>query len=316
MAKKIIIFLSTMKKSSRLKYATKRLKELKLKYKIFYGISGKNEREKKIIYSQYDREKVLSYLGREMGFNEIAGQWKIIKMFKYAIKKKYQNIIFFDDDFYPSRLFREWIDKKIYFKGNKIIQFQCMPTGFLQKKYLSVLNNKVKVYYAQTHLFNPGAAQVTIGFMKKFIKITNGKTIGLGDYPFNFFKNDIKLMLTIPFMGYPDDKGFSYLSEERKYTEKTLFKNFRKFLYKIIGIKFVNKIFNFFRIPYYVLFIPFLFRKYKNLDYYIEYYFEKYFYKLINPILNFYIDIENIYTLKSSYPKDLKKFAKYRVFDN
>ena len=29
-----------------------------------------------------------------------------------------------------------------------------------------------------------------------------------------------------------------------------------------------------------------------------------------------FIDIQNIYTLKSSYPKDLKKFAKYRVFDN
>ena len=48
MAKKIIIFLSTMKKSPRLKYITKRLKQLSLKYKIFYGISGKNDREKKI----------------------------------------------------------------------------------------------------------------------------------------------------------------------------------------------------------------------------------------------------------------------------
>ena len=191
-----------------------------------------------------------------------------------------------------------------------------MPPGFLQKKYLSALNDKVKVYYAQTHLFNPGAAQVTIGFMKKFLKITNGKTIGVGDYPFNFSKNGIKLMLTIPFMGYPDDKGFSYLSDERKYTERPLLINFRKFLYKIFGIKLINTIFNFFRIPYYILFIPFLFRKYKNFDYYIEYYFEKYFYKLINPIFNFYIDIQNIYTLKSSYPKDLKKFAKYRVFDN
>jgi hypothetical protein len=48
----------------------------------------------------------------------------------------------------------------------------------------------------------------------------------------------------------------------------------------------------------------------------MEYYFEKYFYKLINPIFNFYIDIQDICILKSSYPSDLKKFAKYRVFDN
>lgn len=69
------------------------------------------------------------------------------------------------------------------------------------------------------------------------------------------------------------------------------------------------------RIPYYVLFIPFLLRKYKNFDYYTEYYFEKYFYKLINPIFNLYIDIDKIYTLKSSYPKDLENYANYRVFD-
>ena len=105
MKKKIIIFLSTMKKSPRLKYITKRLKQLNLKYKIFYGIAGKNESERKIIYSQYDREKVLNYLGREMGFNEIASQWKVLKMFKYAVKKKYENIIYIDDDLYPWKNF-------------------------------------------------------------------------------------------------------------------------------------------------------------------------------------------------------------------
>ena len=315
MKKKIIIFLSTMKKSPRLKYITKRLKQLNLKYKIFYGIAGKNESERKIIYSQYDREKVLNYLGREMGFNEIASQWKVLKMFKYAVKKKYENIIYIDDDFYPSYLFKEWVDEKISFKGNKIIQFQCMPPGFLEKKSISVLNDKIKVHYARTHLFNSGAAQVTIGFMKKFLKITNGKTIGIGDYPFNFFKNDIQLMQTIPFIGYPDERGFSYLSEERKYTEQTSFKKTRRFIYKKFSIKKINYILNLFRIPYYLFFIPFLFRKYKNFDYYMEYYFDKQFCKIKNFFLNCYIDIEKIYALKSTYPKDLKKYAKARVFN-
>jgi len=315
MAKKIIIFLSTMKKSPRTKFIIKRLKQLNLKYKIFYGIEGKNEREKKIIYSQYDKERVLSHLGREMGFNEIAGQWKMITMFKYAVKKKYQNIIYFDDDFYPSYLFKEWINKKIYFKGNKIIQFQCMPPGFLEKRSISVLNDKIKVHYARTHLFNSGASQVTIGFIKKFLKITKGKTIGVGDYPFNFFKNDIQLMQTIPFMGYPDERGFSYLSEERKYTERTSFKKIRRFIYKHFSTEKVNYILNFIRIPYYLFFIPFLLRKYKNLDYYMEYYFDKQFCKIKNFFFNSYIDIEKIYALKKYYPKDLKKYVKPRVFN-
>ena len=85
--KKITIFVASMRNSPRLQYITKRLKHLNLKYKIFYGIEGKNEKEKKIIYSQYDRDRVFKYLGREMGFNEIAGMWKLIKMFKYAKKK-------------------------------------------------------------------------------------------------------------------------------------------------------------------------------------------------------------------------------------
>jgi len=315
MGEKITIFLSTMKKSPRLGYITKRLKQLNLKYKIFYGISGKNEREKNIIYSQYDKKKVLSYLGREMSFNEIACQWKTIKMYKYAIKKKYQNIIIFDDDFYPSYLFKEWINKKVYFKGNKMIQFQRMPPVFLEKRSIRVLNNKIKVHYARTHLFNPGAMQVTIGFMKKFLKITNGKTIGVGDYPFNFFKNNIQLMQTIPFMGYPVERGFSYLSEDRKYIERTSFKKIRRFIYRKFSTNKLNYILNLLRIPYYLFFIPFLLRKYKNFDYYIEYYFDKQICKIKNFFFNSHIDIEKIYALKSTYPKDLKKYAKARVFN-
>ena len=149
----------------------------------------------------------------------------------------------------------------------------------------------------------------------KFIKITNGKTLGLGDYPFNFFKNDIQLMQTIPFMGYPDERGFSYLSEERKYTERTSFKKIRRFIYKQFSTEKVNYILNFIRIFYYLFFIPFLLRKYKNFDYYMEYYFDKQLCKIKNFFLNCYIDVEKIYALKSTYPKDLKKYVKPRVFN-
>lgn len=313
--KKITIFVASMRNSPRLKYITKRLKYLNLKYKIFYGIEGKNEKEKKIIYSQYDRDRVFKYLGREMGFNEIAGMWKLIKMFKYAKKKKLENVIYMDDDFYPSYLFKEWIDKRVYLSGNKILQFQCMPTGFLKKKSISVLDGKIKLHYAKTHLYNPGAIQVTSGYIKKFLNITKGKTIGLGDYAFNLFKHDIDLMQTIPFIGYPNDRGFSYVTKERQKYEKTSFRKIRNFLYKKFSTKKLNFILNLLRIPYYLLFIPFLLGKYKNIDYYMEYHFDKQFCKVKNFFFNCYIDIESIYDKKSTYPKDLKKFAKARVFN-
>jgi hypothetical protein len=63
------------------------------------------------------------------------------------------------------------------------------------------------------------------------------------------------------------------------------------------------------------MFIPFILRKYKNLDYYIEHFFEKFFYKLIIKFYKKYIDIDDIYALKSSYPDDLKKYSGHRVFN-
>jgi len=313
--KKIPIMVMSMKSSPRLPILLKRLKKLDLKYKIFYGIAGKNESEIKKVYSVYERQKVINRTGREMGFNEIGGGYTCIRLFEYCVKKKYKNIIIMNDDFHPSKLFKEWIEKTTYFNGNKIIGFYCFPAGFLKKKYKKFLGGKINLYESKTHLFNSGCNQITFGYMKKFLKITNKKVIGNGDYPFNLKKYGIIMYQTLPFLTYPDDKGISFLTEDRDKLEKTSFKNFRKSLYRFFGIKFTNTVFNFLRVPYYILFIPFILRKYKNFDYYIEYYFEKYFYKLINPIFRFYIDIENIYFLKSSYPQDLKKYANYRVFD-
>lgn len=315
MKKETVLMVMSMKNSPRLPFLIKRLKKLNLKYKVFNGVEGKNQHERNQVYKYYNKRAVVKRTSREMGFNEIGSGYTFLRVLKYCLKKKFENAIFLNDDFYPSRLFKEWVDKKIYFKGSKIIGFQCFPPGFLKKNYETVLNGKVKIYEAKTHLFNSGCNQVTLEFIKKFLKITKGKIVGNGDYPINLRKNNITMLQTLPFLAYPDDKNFSFLIQDRNKLEKISFKNLRKFFYKIFGIKFVNTIFNILRIPYYVLFIPFLLRKYKNFDYYTEYYFEKYFYKLINPIFNLYLDVDKIYTLKSSYPKDLEKYANYRVFD-
>ena len=134
MKPKVPIFICSMKKSPRRKFLIKKLKDLNIKYKIFYGISGKNTEERKIIFNQYDRSRVLKYLGRDMEFNEIGSVYTVLRIFKYAVKKKLKNIIVFNDDFYPSSLLKKWIEKKIYFKGSKIVQFHCDGIGFLKKK--------------------------------------------------------------------------------------------------------------------------------------------------------------------------------------
>ena len=301
-----------MKKSLRRKFLIKKLKDLNIKYKIFYGISGRNSEERKIIYDQYDRSRALKYLGRDMGFNEIGSSYTVLRIFKYAVKKKLKNIIVFNDDFYPSSLLKKWIEKKIYFKGSKIVQFHCDGIGFLKKKNISCLNNKFKVYYAKTHLNNFGAAQVTIEAMRNYLKVTNGMTIGVGDYPFNLFKNKIQLMQVVPFLGYPDDRGFSYLHKERKKKNNVIsflfIKKIKYIIEKNMNPNTSETILNILRGFYYLLFIPFIFRKIKNYNYYNDIFFQKNFCRLKNFFFQCYIDIKKINNSADSYPEDLKKY--------
>jgi len=315
MKKQIPILISSMKDSPRLPILIKRFKKFNLKYKVFYGLE-ENKKNKEIIYKFYNKKISVKRLSRNMGYNEIGSNYTQMRMFQYAVKKKFSNVILMADDVYPSRMFKEWVDKRIYFTGNKNIGFQCAPTGVLHNECIKVLNGKVKIHKAKTHLFNSNCNQHTIGYIKKFLKITKGKSIGQGDYPFDLRKYNLELFQTLPFLVYPDDRGFSYIRNDRNALEKTSFKNMRKFLYKIFSTKLLNLISNFFRYFYYLTFTPFILRKYKNLDYYIEYFFEKFFYKLISKFSKNYIDVENIYCLKSSYPSDLKKYLKLKVYNN
>ena len=70
MKPKIPVYIASMRNSPRIKFLVNKLKKLNLKYKIFYGVSGKTINERKLIYDQYDRSKVLEYLDVERPFDE------------------------------------------------------------------------------------------------------------------------------------------------------------------------------------------------------------------------------------------------------
>lgn len=311
MKAKVPIFIASMKNSPRRKFLVNKLKKLNLKYKLFNGISGKTIKERKLIYDQYDREEVLKYLGRDMAFNEIGSVYTTLRIFKYALKKNLENIIIFNDDFFPSSLLKDWVEKRIYFKGCKIIQFHCDGTGFLEKKKF-FLKDKYKVYYAKTHLNNFGAAQVTINAIKKFLEVTKGMTTGVGDYPFNLFKNKIQLMQVVPFLGYPDDRGYSYLHKGRKKKNSNLsfffLKKIKRIIEKSLNTYNSEIVLNTFRALYYLLFIPFIFRKIKNYNYYNDIFFQKNLCRVKNFFFRSYLDVKNIHNSSDSYPEDLKKY--------
>jgi len=308
MTVKAKLFILSMKGSPRLIFLKNRLKKLGIKnYKVFYGTNINIKDRKKFIYPHYNKKIAEDYIGRPMTINEIDCELTAIKVYKYIIKKKIKNAIVMHDDVYPSKQFKKWIDRKFFFTGLKIIGFFCAPPGFLEKKNKSVKifkDMEISLHLAKTHIFNGWCMQINYDFCKYYIGITRGVVRGLNDFAFNFKKANISVFQTIPFLVYPDDKGVSYIRNERTNVEKPLIPNFIK---KNIIIK---KILIILRTIYFTTYIGYYFKK-CSLDYYKEYYFDKYKIYLINFFLRIYININKIYNEEKNYPKEFKKIVKF-----
>jgi GR25 family glycosyltransferase involved in LPS biosynthesis len=308
MSSKAKLFILSMKSSPRLIILKKRLKKLGIKnFKVFYGTNINIKDRKKIIYPHYNKKIAEDYIGRPMTINEIDCELTAMKVYKYIIKKKIKNAIVMHDDVCPSKFFKKWIDRKFFLNGLKIIGFFCAPPGFLEKKKVSVkiFNDiEISLHLAKTHVFVGWCIQINYDFCKYYISITKGMVRGLNDFAFDFKKAGIRVFQTIPYLVYPDDKGISYLRNERSNIEKPLLPNSIK---KNIIIK---KILIVFRTIWYTTFIGYYFKK-CSFNYYKEYYFDKYKIYLINFFLKIYINVNKIYNHEDNYPKEFKKFVKF-----
>jgi hypothetical protein len=309
MSREFQLIILSMPKSPRIFLLKRRLKQLNIKnYKVFNGNNGNTKRKKKIVYSYYNKKKAEKFLGRPMTFNEIGAELTLIKTYKYIVKKRIKNAIIMHDDVYPSQFLKQWIDKKIFLSGLKIIGFFSAPPGFLRKKPTKILmNGKISLHHAKTHIFISQCNQITYDFCRFYLKITKSRVCGLSDFSFNFKKNGIQVFQTIPYLAYPDDKGISFLNKERMTIEKPLIPISVK---KIISkYNFLRKFLNLLRIIYYLSFFPFFFKK-CSYNHYKEYFFDKYKISLINFFLQRYLDINSQYVKCKNFPNDLKKFVK------
>jgi len=304
-APKLIIL--SMPKSPRLELLKKRLKKLKINYhKIFYGNPGQTVAQRKVVYSKYNAKKAENFIGRPMTFNEIGAEYTLLSAYNYIVQNKISNSIIMNDDIYPSRLFKKWIDCKFYLPGLNIIGFFCPPNGFFKKTIEhSIYKKKFSLRRAKTHVYISNCTQVSYDFCKYYLKKTKNKVCGQSDFPFNFKKEGIKIFQIFPFLVYPNDRGYSYLRDERNIVEKPLISV--KFKSIIVNYRFIMKFYNFIRTFYYLSFAGYLFKKCSYV-YYKEYFFDKYKIYFFNFFSNKYIDTNKIYIDKKNYPKDLKKF--------
>jgi glycosyl transferase family 25 len=294
------IFIISLKKSNRVNHLKKRLKDIKLNYKIFYGINGNNlnKKELKFIYS---KTKTKKNIDRELSPSEIGAAASHLKIYNYIIKKKITQAIIMEDDAYPSALLKKWIKNNITVKNNEILSFYSYPSSsFLKKKYHRRVLKKISIHRSLTHTYNNSCYQINNFTCKRIIKLTKNKVIGLPDWPFLINKENIYLSVTLPFMAIIDDKGISNLKLER---EKILNKN------KLLKIILPENILSILRIPYYLSYLGF-FLKFKNKDFYYEHFFQKQLLRFKNFFFRNYIDINKIYYIKKYYVSDLRKFVK------
>lgn len=297
---KIKIFVISLFKSKRLKKITNIMNKLKLKFHIVKAVDGRKLFLKKKLHKLYNKKKTLSYIGRELSPEEVGAAASHLKVYKLIIKKKIKNAIIIEDDAIPSKNFPLWVNSKITLNDNEIVSFNCYNNGLIKKKPTKRILDFINLHQAKTHLHSGSFYQINYNTCKKIIKKTKGTVISFSDWPFNIFKDKIKLFITLPLMGIIDDKGFSSTATSRN----LILKEKSIFLKKI----FTKNILNFMRYFYYLLLIPIILRRYKNFSFYYEQFFHKYLFKLLNTFTNNYLDLNDVFYNSKYYSADLRKY--------
>jgi len=301
----IPVFVLTIKNSLRESQIRKRLNFLKINYKIFYAIDGKNQNNFKILNNKYNREKSLNKLGKQMTYTQISIAEGHLRIYKYIIKKRISNAIVMEDDCYPSKDFHYWLSLNKFFKKKKYDVIQIYHSfGLVTKKPAEIINQKFYVH--KTCFTIPYATCYQISKRAcKYIVSKNKKITGYADWPINFNDDQIKQFVVLPHI-----VSVHYLHEETS-CQKNIWNNFkileniRKYIpfYKIFGALF------------YVLHIPFIFRVYQDYSYYKERYLFRNFFFLKNLFFNNYIDLEKTSKNKLYYSFDiLDNVKKLNVF--
>ena len=301
--KKIKVIIITLKNSVRLNILKERLKDIKINYKIFYGINGKDLAINNKLDLVYSKKKTIKNIGRELSPPEIGAAASHIAVYRFIIKKKISQAIIMEDDAYPSKLLYDYIKNFTKVSNNEILSFYCYPSSSFLKKEPDkfILKKKIGIYSFVTHGCTNSCYQINNFTCKKILKLTKNKVIGLPDWPFLMNKHKINLSVTIPFISIINDRGISYIRSSRSSVIKE-----NIFVKKI----FSEKIISILRIPYYLSYLGYLL-KFNNRDFYDEHFFQKQLFRVKNFFTNKYIDINKIYYDKKYYVHDLKKFIKY-----
>jgi GR25 family glycosyltransferase involved in LPS biosynthesis len=302
--KKTPVFVLTVKNSKREYLVKKRLKSLKINYKIFYAIDGKNQNNFKILYKKYNKKKCLNELGRDMTYTEISNAEGHLRIYKYIINKNISNAVIMEDDCYPSKLLCDWLKLDYFFSKKKYDIIQIYHSfGLVYKKSLELILDKFFIYKACFPLPYTTCYQITQKACK-YITDRNKRVSRLVDWPINFHSNKIKQHVVLPYIVSLRSDHISTSYQKVSWMHH----------HKLEKIKKIIPFYDIITAIYFLTHIPFLMNICKNYLYYKEKFLLKKIFYIKNLFSDNYINLETTLKKENFYPADIKKNARKSLF--
>lgn len=297
MYQKIPIYLLTTKGSKRKNTILARLKELKLNFNIIYGLNANIIKDQKLLKNIYNSEESIKNTNRKLNFFDIACSYGHLKIYENIVRNNISTAIVMEDDCFPSKEFYKWVR----ISKNKIIKYDILqfiaPDGFLFKRNSQCISKTFRIYKAATKLTTTTCYQINLKTCRYILKKTNNKVCSTADWPLNFLIDNISQYLVLPFIACAKSDHIKTSTNQKIQ------------LTRISRSKLKKKIpfYNIFTSIYYMLHLPFLFKKNINYDFYREEFLFRKIVYLKNFLMRKYINIEELSKNNSFYSKDLNK---------
>jgi glycosyl transferase family 25 len=260
---RIPVFVLTIKNSQRESLIKKRLNFLRINYKIFYAIDGKNKDNFKILRHKYNQKKSLNELGRNMTYTEISNAEGHLRIYKYILNNNILNAVIMEDDCYPSKNLSEWLKLDTFFSKKKeydVIQIYH-SFGLAYKKPHELILDRFYLHKTCFTLSYTTCYQITKRACK-YILSRNKKISRLADWPINFYNSKLNQFVALPNLV---SLHFNHLNTSHN---QEAWKNFDK----MEKIKKFVPLYNTITALYFLFHIPFFLKKYKSYSYYKEKY--------------------------------------------
>jgi GR25 family glycosyltransferase involved in LPS biosynthesis len=296
MKQTIPIYLLTTKNSVRKKIVINRLKKLKLNFHIVYGLNAKNQNDKEILKSFYNKEKSKKNTNRNLNLFDIACSYGHLKIYKKIIEKKIITAVIMEDDCFPSKKFYDWVRVSSEATSKyDIIQFSA-PDGYLHNSVIEKIDNFFNIYKSATKLTTATCYQINLKTCRFILKKTNNKVCSTADWPINFLIDNIKQYFVLPLIS----------SVNSNHLESSTNLNLQVARIKRQKIKEKIPCYSFFSALYYLLHIPFLLTRRIDYSFYREEFLSRKIIFLKSLVINKFFDIEKINNNRSFYYYDLR----------